>query len=108
MELASLPAASRSTFREDSGRHKRRREADHPSRQRGATATAEVGLASTIQGLLPHLQLMVSLLARTVTPSVEEKMMEKRGRAALNQATSMMVAVSHPSFTKIPLLFKAF
>ena len=48
---------------------------------------------------------MVSLLALTITPSVERKMMEKRGRAALNQAASMMVAVSHSSFRNILLNF---
>ena len=108
MEPASLPATSRSTSREDSGRHRRRREVDHPSKQRGASATTEADLASTIQRLPPYLQSMVSLLAQTVTQSVEEKMMEKKGRATLDQAASMMVAVSHPLFTKIPLLFQVF
>ena len=63
MEPASLPAASRYASREDSGRHRRRREADHLSGQRGVTATTEADLASTIQRLPPHLQSMVSLLA---------------------------------------------
>ena len=55
-----------------------------PSGQRGASAAAEIDLASTIERLLPHLRLMVSLLARAVTLSVEGKMMEKRGKATLN------------------------
>ena len=105
MELTSLEATSRSASREDSDCGRRPKEADHPSGQHRATTTTEADLASTIQWLLPHLQSMVSLLAQTVTPSVEGKMMEKRGRVALDQAASMMVAVSHPSFTKIALPF---
>ena len=62
----------------------RRREVDHPSGQRGASATTEADLASTIWRLSLHLQSMVSLLARTITPSVEGTVMEKRGRVALN------------------------
>ena len=107
-EPASLLFASRSTSREDSGCHRRRREVGHLSSQRGASATVEADLASTIWRLLSHLQSMVSLLARTVTPSIEGKMMEKRGRATLDWATSMMVVVSHPLLIEVPLLFKCF
>ena len=49
---------------------------------------------------------MVSLLARTITPSVEGKMMEKRGMAAFDQAANMMVAVSHLLFRNILIIFK--
>ena len=107
-EPVSLSSVPRFTSREDSGRHRRRREVDHPSGQHEASATAEDDLASTIRRLPPHLQSMVSLLAQTVTPSIEGKMMEKRGRAALDQAVSMMVAVSHPLLIEVPFLFQTF
>ena len=55
VEPASLPAASQSASREDSGSRMRRNEANHPSGQRGASATAEANLASTIQHLPPYL-----------------------------------------------------
>ena len=102
---AGLPATSRPSPQDEEGRQKRRRETDRPSGQRGASTTAETDLASTIERLPPHLRSMVSLLARTVTPSMEGKMMEKRGKAALHQAASMMVAVSQFSFRKILLTF---
>ena len=105
-ESVSLPTTSCLTSREEAGRHRRRREADRLSGQRGASALAEANLASTIERLPPHLRSMVSLLSRTVTPSIEGKMMEKRGRAALNQATSMMVAVRHSSLRKTLLIFQ--
>ena len=106
MDSVSLPEGSRLAPREEAGHHRRRREADRLSGQCGASAPAETELASTIERLPPHLRSMVSLLAQTVTPSVEGKMMEKRGRATLDQAASMMVAVSHSSFRKILLIFK--
>ena len=81
---ASLSEGSRLTPREEAGRLRRYREADRLSRQRGASAPVEADLASTLERLLPHLRSMVSLLAWTVTLSVEGKMMEKMGRAALD------------------------
>ena len=42
------------TSREDSGRHKRRGEVDHSDSQRGAPATIEADLASTIRRLPTH------------------------------------------------------
>ena len=83
---------------EEEGRQRRCREIDRPSGQRGGSTATKTDLASTIEQLLPHLRSMVSLLAQTVTPSVEGKMMEKTGRAALDQAASMMVVVSQFSF----------
>ena len=80
--------------REKEGCQRRRRETDRPSGQRGASTATETDLASTIEQLLPHLRLMISLLVWTVTSSMEGKMMEKRGMAALDQAASMIVAVS--------------
>ena len=94
-ESANLPAASRPASPEEAGHHRRRREADRLSGQHEPSTPAETDLASTIERLPPHLPSMVLLLARTVTPSVEGKMMEKRGRATLDQAASMMVAISH-------------
>ena len=104
-ELASLLAASHPSPREEEGHQRRRRETDRPSGQRGASTATGIDLASTIERLPPHLRSMVSLLAQTVTPSVEGKMMEKRGRAALDQVASMMVAVSQFSFRKLLLTF---
>ena len=97
-ESANLPTASRPYPREEEGCQRRRRETDRPSGQLGASTATETDLASTIERLLPHLCSMVSLLAQTVTLSVEGKMIEKTGRAALDQAASMMVAVSQFSF----------
>ena len=37
---------------------------------------------------------MVKLLAKMVSPSIEGRMMEKRGKDALEQAASVIVAVS--------------
>ena len=48
---------------------------------------------------------MVSLLAQIVSPSVEGKMTEKRGKAALEQVVSMMVSVSYSSFKKTLFIF---
>ena len=98
-------AASRSAAREEEGRQRRRRETDHPSGQRRASMGVETDLASTIEQLLSHLRAMVSLLARTVTPSVEGRMMEKKGKATLEQVASMMVAVSHSLLREILLTF---
>ena len=106
MDSVSFLEGSRPSSREETSRHKRRREADRPNGQRGASAPAEADLAFTIERLLPHLRSMVSLLARTVTPSIEGKIMEKRGRAALDQAASMIVAIRHSSFIKVLLIFQ--
>ena len=100
--MAICPSA-----RGEENRQRRRRETDHPSGQRGASPTAEANLASTIKQLLSHLRLMVSLLARTVSPSVEERMTEKSGKSALEQTANMMVAVNHSSFRGILLVFSS-
>ena len=70
MDSMSLPEGSRPSSREEIGRHRRRREADPLSSQRGASASAEADLASTIERLPLHLRSMVSLLAWTVTLSI--------------------------------------
>ena len=106
VESTGLQAAPHPSPREEEGRQRRRRETDRLSGQRGASTATETDLASTIERLPPHLRLMVSLLAWTVTPSVEGKMMEKIGKATLDQATSMMVVVSQFSFRKILLTFR--
>ena len=49
----------------------------------------------------------MSLLAQTVSLSVEGRMIEKRMKTALEQATSMMVAVSHFPFREILLVFSS-
>ena len=49
---------------------------------------------------------MVTLLARTVSLSVEGKMMEKKGNDALEQAANMMVAISYFSSMQAFFLFK--
>ena len=54
-DSASLPEGSQPTSWEEIGRHKRGREADLPSGQRGAFDPAEADLASTIERLPPHL-----------------------------------------------------
>ena len=94
-ESSGLMATSWSAAREEEGRQRRPIETDHPSGQRGASIGVEADLASTIEQLQSHLRSMMTLLARTVTPSVEGRMTEKRGKATLEQATSMMVAVGH-------------
>ena len=98
MEFPSLTSASRPTVREEESRQRRRKEAGHPSNQHGVSTAAEIDLTSTIEKLPSHLRLMVSLLAQTVAPSMEGRMMAKRGKAALEQIASMMVMVSHSSF----------
>ena len=50
---------------------------------------------------------MVSLLAQTDSPPVEGRMTENKGKVALEQAISMMVAVSHSSFRGILLVFSS-
>ena len=75
-------AASRSVAREEEGRQRRCRETDHHSGQRGASTVPEADLASTIEQLPSHLWLMVSLVALTVTPFVEGRMIENRGKVS--------------------------
>ena len=81
-------------------------EADHSFEQWGSSTAVESDLTSIIGQLPSHLQLMVTLLARTVSPSVEGKMMEKRGKDALEQVASMMVAVRYSSFEKNSFYFQ--
>ena len=82
-------------------------EVDHPTGQRGASTVADTDLTSIIGKLSSHLRLMVSLLSRIVSPSVEGKMMEKKGKATLEQAANMMVVVSYSSFKKTFLTFSS-
>ena len=98
--------ASRSAAREEENRQRMRKEVDHPSEQRGSSTAANADLTSIIGQLPLHLQSMVTLLAPTISPSVEGKMMEKMGKDALQQAASMMVAVSYSSFEKTFFTFK--
>ena len=60
----------------------------------GGDATVDVDVASTIGQLPSHLQPMVMLLAKMVSPSDEGKLKEKKGKDALKQVASIMVAVS--------------
>ena len=76
-------AASRSAARVEENRQRRRREVDHPSEQRGSSIAADADLTSIIRQLPSHLQSVVTLLAQTVSPSVEGKMMEKREKETL-------------------------
>ena len=105
MESFGLMAASQFVAREEEYRQRQRREADHPSGQRGASTKADADLFSIIGQLPSHLWSMVSLSAQTISPSVEGMMMEKRGKTALEQATSIIVVVSYSSFKKTPLTF---
>ena len=100
-----LTVASRLVPRGEENHQRRRKETNQPSGQRGASPAAKADLASNIEQLLSHLRSMVSLLARTVSPFVEGRMTEKRRKATLEQATTMMVAVSHFPFREILLVF---
>ena len=97
-EFPSLTVASGPTIREEENCQRRCGETGQSSDQRGASTAAEADLTSIIEQLPSHLRSMVSLLARTVTPSVEGRMMEKRGKIALKKAAIMMVVISHSLF----------
>ena len=95
-EPSDLMAASQAVTREEEGRQRRRREAVDSSEQQVSKgdATADANVTSAIGQLLSHLQSMVTLLAKMVSPSKEGKLREKRGKDALEQATSLMMAIS--------------
>ena len=82
-----------------------KRKAVELSERQVSLTAADADLASTIGQLPSDLQLMVTLLARMFSPVVEGKMMEKRGKDALDQAASIMVAVSY-SFSVYFLFLK--
>ena len=106
-ESSGLMAASRSVIRKEENHQMRRKEVDHRTRKREAFTAIDADLTSVIGQLPSHLWSMVSLLAQTVSPSVEGKMMKKRGKATLEQATSMLVAISYSSFKKTLLTFSS-
>ena len=97
VEPSGLMAATRSTAWEEESLQRRRREAVDSSKRQASPIAVDADLASTIELLPSHLQPMVTLLARKVSPSVEGKMMEKIRKDAFNQAANMMVAVSYSS-----------
>ena len=81
-EPSSLMAASQSVAREEDSRQRRRRDAVDSSEQRESPTAANADLASVIRQLPSNLQSMVTLLAKMVSPSIEGRMMEKRGNDA--------------------------
>ena len=95
-EPSGLIAASRAMTREEEGRQRRRRETIDSSEQRasGGDVAVDADVAIAIRQLPSHLQLMVTFLAEIVSPSEEGKLKEKRGKDAIEQATSMMMVVS--------------
>ena len=51
-------------------------------------------MMATIRQLPPHLQLVLTLMLNMVPPSEEDRLREKKGKDALAQSTSMILAVS--------------
>ena len=49
---------------------------------------------AAIRKLPPYLQSVVTLMANMVSPNEKSRIREKRGKEALEQATSMMMVVS--------------
>ena len=70
VEPFGVTAASWPTAREEEIRQRRRREVVDSSEQKASPATADADLASAIRQLPSHLQSMVTLLAKMVSPSV--------------------------------------
>ena len=100
--------ASQSAAREEESHQHRRRESVNSSKQRESPTTTDADLASAIEQLPSHIQPMVTLLAKMVSPSIKGRMMEKRGKDALEQAANMMALCrSFASSLCIFLLFNA-
>ena len=83
VEPSGLMVASRSAAREEESRQRRQREAIDSSEQWESSTASDADLASTIGQLPSHLQPMATLLAKMVSPSIEGRIMEKRGNDAL-------------------------
>ena len=55
--------------------------------------TPDLKLAEVVKKLYGYLQPVVTLMATMVPPTEESKLLEKKGREALNQGTSMVLMV---------------
>ena len=66
--------------------------ASQPNVLEGYTLDPE--LTKVVKKLLEYLQPVVALMATLVPPTEESRLQEKRGREALNQASSMVLTIS--------------